>query len=286
MKTQALYYLDGKVLPADKTCIPVNNLGLIRGYGLFESLRTYDRKPFLLKPHLKRLYRAVAEIGLKIPLAASGLELRVMEMIRRNPFENALIRILVTGGPSMGLLPAGQPTVLIMLDEFHPFPEWQYQRGIKLKTTSLGRIHPNIKTTVYFSAVLETQRALRKGFHEVVYLDAKRQLLEGTTFNLIGVLPGPKLMVAKDAVLPGITLDCVLKIAKKLNIPVVRKPIPYASLGKLKEAFITSSNREIIPAIQIDKVRIGDGKPGPVTRRIHEVYGEMVAGCFLQTSSR
>jgi len=267
-----IYFCNGKYVPADQTRISVHDLGLLRGFGLFESLRTYDRKPFLLKPHLERLFRGIRVISLKVPFSQETVSRIIDRLIKMNDFENALIRIILTGGPTSSLLPQEKPTMIVMVDPFHQFPAWQYEKGIALMTTHFFRIHPEIKTTVYFSAVMETVRAVRSGFHEAVYVDHRGAILEGTTFNVFAVLPGPRLVTTEKGVLPGVTAACVIKLAKRLKIPVQRNPISSTMLRRADELFITSSNRELIPVIRVDKKRIGNGKPGVITRQLHRTY--------------
>ena len=166
-----------------------------------------------------------------------------------------------------------------MTDPLHPFPAWQYEKGIKLMTTPTFRIHPDIKSTVYFSAVFESARADRTGFTEVAYVDSKGAILEGSTFNVIAVLSGPKLVTAKEGVLAGVTIRCVLECARKLKIPVVRSSITPQMIRGAKEMFITSSNRELIPVRQVDQIKIGSGMPGPITQQLHDEYRSLASHC-------
>ncbi len=252
--------------------ISVHDLGLIRSFGLFESVRTYGDKPFLLEAHLKRLFGAAKQVGLKPPLNRDAMARVIGSLLRKNDFNESLVRIILTGGLAQGLLPQKQPTLIILVDRLHPFPDWQYEKGIKLMSTPLFRIHPGIKSTVYFSAVVETMRAMRRGFDEVVYVDEDGAILEGTTFSVFAVLPGPRLVTPKDDVLQGITAECVIQLARRLKIPVERHPISPRMLRQAHELFITSSNRELIPAVCVDRLKIGNGQPGPVTRQLHQAY--------------
>ncbi|MBI4026266.1 MAG: aminotransferase class IV [Verrucomicrobia bacterium] len=271
-KRLPFYFCNGAYLRADHATISVGDLGLIRGFGLFESLRTYGGKPFLLAEHLDRLFHAAKTVGLKPPMRRHGIARVVRRLLKKNRFAESLIRIVMTGGPSSALLPLGPPTLIVMADEFHPFPPWQYEKGISLMTTPLARIHPEIKSTVYFSAVVAAAQAGRRGFTEAVYVDRKGALLEGTTYNVFAVLPGPRLITPREGVLPGITADCVIALARKSELPVERRPLSRSMLRRAREMFITSSNREVIPVIRVDRVRIGDGIPGGVTQQLHAAY--------------
>ncbi len=271
----SIYFCNGKYLPAHRATISVHDLGLLRGFGLFEALRTYDGQPFLLKAHLDRLFHGAKAIGLKSPLTHSNFKKVITRLLRKNHFDESLIRIILTGGPSDGFLPQKKPTVVILVDPFHPFPSWQYQKGISLMTAPAGRILPEIKSTIYFAAVMQTMKAVRWGFTEVVYVDEQGALLEGTTYNVFAVLAGSRLVTPQNGILAGITAACVLNIARRLHIPVLRKPITPRFLRQSKELFITSSNRELISVIRVNHMRIGNGRPGPVTQQIHMAYQKL-----------
>lgn len=271
--SKSFYFCNGKYVASDKATVSIHDIGLLRGYAIFESLRTYDGSPFLLREHIVRMFQGLNFSNIRPRYNPVQLEKLVRAAIQKNSkLKNVLIRIIITGGPTQSLVPLNNPTVLVLVDPLHAFPEWQYTKGIALKTTSYPRVIPSIKSTVYFSAVLETQRALKQNYHEVVYTDSKGRILEGSTFNVFAVLPGPRLVTARDDVLAGVTADCVVRIAKRLGITVERSPISNAHLKKAKEMFITSSNRELIPAVKVDKIKIGNGKPGPVTKKLHEEY--------------
>lgn len=271
-----VYYCNGKFLPSDIASLSVHDLGLIRGFAVFESLRTYAGKPFLLAEHLDRLFRGARGVGIRPPLSKAQITSLTMKLLKMNKIEDALVRIILTGGPSESLVPVGKASLVIFVDPFHAFPTRQYEKGISMMSTPFSRLHPEYKSTIYFSAVMSTMRALKRGFDEAVYVDQKGSILEGTTYNVFAVLPGPRLVTAENGVLRGITAQHVLRLARRLKIPVLRAPITLPMLRKARELFITSSNRELIPAIKVDSLRIGAGRPGPVTRTLHAVYQQTV----------
>ncbi len=272
MKRESLYFLAGRVVPASKASVPVLDLGMMRGFALFESLRTYGGKPFLLDRHLDRLLREARRVGLKCPHSRIEIVRIVDRLLRRNRFSEALVRILLTGGFSTKLVPTARPTFAVLVDPLHAFPAWQYAKGIALMSIPFERAFPEMKTTNYFAAVWGTMRALRTGFHEIVYARENGDLLEGSTFNLFVVLPGPRLVTPREDVLAGVTAGCVLGLARKMKIPVERRAIRPSDLLRAREAFITSSNREVLPVRRVDRRRIGNGKAGPLTARLHAAY--------------
>lgn len=274
--TSPIYLCNGKYVAADRASVPVHDLGLVRGFGLFEAVRTYDGKPFLFDAHLRRLFGAMKTVGISLPFSRAEFAEKILRLVKKNGPGEALIRIVITGGPAPSLLPQGNPSWIVMVDPLHPFPSWQYEKGIALMTAPFSRIFPSIKTTCYIGAVQETVRAVRRGFAEAVYVDRRGAILEGTTYSVFAVLPGPRLVTPEAGVLPGITAECVIKLAQKPGISVQRTPISTTMLRRADEMFITSSNRELIPVIRVDRLRIANGKPGPVTRRLHIEYQKLM----------
>ncbi|MCC7517647.1 MAG: aminotransferase class IV [Verrucomicrobiae bacterium] len=272
MKREPLWFLDGRVLPASEARLPLSDLAVMRGFALFESLRTYARKPFLLDRHLDRLFREARHVGFENPYSRAAIERIVTRLLRHNPFPEAIIRLLLTGGPSSKLVPSGRSTFAVLVEPLPTFPVRQYEKGVALMSIPFERAYPEMKTTNYFAAVWGTMRALRKGFDEIVYARENGDLLEGSTFNLFAVLPGPRLVTPKKDVLAGVTAGVVLELARARRIPVERRAIRPADLRRAREIFITSSNREIIPVRRVDRRRIGNGAPGRVTRCLHAAY--------------
>lgn len=273
---EPVYFLDGRTVRASAARLPIADLAILRGFALFESLRTYGRKPFLLDRHLDRLLGEARRVGLACPYSRAEIARIIQRLLRRNCFPEALIRLLLTGGASPKLIPSGRPTFAVMMDPLPAFPKHQYAKGIALMSIPFERAYPEMKTTNYFAAVWGTMRAVKRGFHEIVYARDNGDLLEGSTFNLFVVLPGQRLITPQKDVLAGVTAGCVLGLARALRIRIARRPIRPADLRRAREAFITSSNREIIPVRRVDRQRIGDGRPGPMTRRLHAAYRDFV----------
>ncbi len=280
---EPVYFFNGRYVPRSEVRLPVNDLGVMRGFALFESLRTYEGRPFLLHEHVRRLRRAGARVGLKCPYSESQIAGIVDRLFRKNRFSDLLVRILITGGESRRMFPERKPVVVIMADPFHPFPAWQYEKGLDLMSIPFSRIEPDLKSTCYFSAVHGTARAVKHGFAEAVYALPNGDLLEGTTFNLFALMPGGRLVTPRENVLAGVTADCVLKIVRRQGLKVERRPMSRRMLRQAAEMFITSSNREIIPVVRVDHQRVGGKAPGPVTRQIHTAYRRLI---FSRTRHR
>ena len=272
----SIYYVDGEFLPAAEAKIPVDDLSVLRGYGIFDYMRTYSGKPIFLKQHLKRLRQSADQIGLGLPWSLEELTEIVMQTLSRNDNDESNIRIVVTGGSSPDFItPQGSPRLIVMITPLLKFPEVWTADGIKLVTLRFSRNIPGAKSIDYIQAIVAQQKARAQGAVEVVYVGRQNQVLEGTTSNIFA-FAGEALITPGDGILNGITRKTVIELAEpKLNV-VIRNLVLDELLGA-KEVFITSSNRGVLPVVQIDDRSIGTGKPGDQTRWLMNAFAEHTA---------
>lgn len=275
MDSNALWYVAGQWVHPHQATLSINDVAILRGYSAFESLRTYDRQPFHLDVHLNRLYRSAAIIELTIPYQREFLAQIVREVIARNSYQHATIRILVTGGESEDtILPSGQPVLAILITPLKERDMQRFARGIKLVTVRLQRAEPEAKTTSYFTAIRALKEAQRHNASDALFVNAQEHVLEATRSNFF-IFLGDTLVTPKTEVLPGITRNVVLALAQG-RFPIEERPILLDELAHLDEAFITSSSQEITPVVQIDNLPINDGKPGQRTYELQYRYIQMV----------
>lgn len=266
-----VYYVNGQYVAADQAALGLNDLGIVRGYGVFDLLRTYDGKLFKLHEHVLRLERSAALIGLDLPWSTGEIEAIARATYMRNALANATIRIIVTGGAADDFMtPQQRPTLIVMVNPIGiPAPE-QQSHGVKVITTRIERMMPTVKSLNYITAIMAMQAARRVGAVEAIYRTADDRITEGTRANFF-ILRDNRLITPQTDVLGGITRDVVLEIAGD-DFEVVEAPLFYADLATCDEAFLTSSTKEILPVTQIDDIIIGQGKPGPNTRKLIELF--------------
>lgn len=265
-----IWFLNGRYLPQGKIKIPVNDLAVLRGYGAFDFLVTYNKKPFLLSDHLDRLLNSAKLIDLPIPYSKKQLELFVLETVKKNRGSSLTIRVVVTGGVSTSnIFPEGQSNVAILVAKRTSYLKSCYQKGIKLKTYEYLRFAPRAKHTDYLPAVVVKNKAYQKGFLEVLYIH-KRQILECTTSNFY-IVKKDNLITPKENILHGITRKVVLRLAKKM-MKVAEKPIYLSDLKSADEALISASDKEIMPVVQIDKLKVNQGRPGKYTKQLIRAF--------------
>jgi len=275
MDTDAYWYIGGQWVHPQDAVICINDMAVLRGYCAFESLRTYDRRPFHLDEHLKRLYRSAQLIELEIPWPASFIADMISETIARNSYKHASLRLLVTGGESEdGITPTGQPTLVVMITSLGERDMQRFARGIKLITTRLQREAPEAKTTNYMAAVRALKEAAKHGAADALFVNKNGHVLEATRSNFF-IFRGDTLVTPREGVLSGITRNVVLELARG-RFTIEERPILLDELPLTEEAFITSSSKEITPVVQIDDLMIGDGKPGPYTYEMEQRFIAMI----------
>lgn len=270
--SEATYYVNGAFVPVNEAALPLNDLGIVRGYGVFDLLRTYGTTPFRLRDHIKRLESSAAQIGLGLPWSGAELEQIVLQTYQRNLIADASIRIVVTGGPSDNFMtPRGKPSLVVMVHPVSPYPDHYYSEGCKATSTLVERTMATVKSLNYIGAIMAMNEAGKSGAVEAIYLDEHDRLTEGTRANLF-VVRGGLLLTPREGVLKGITRQVVLEIAAANGFELVEGPIHYHDLGNIDEAFLTSTTKEVLPIVQIDEHVIGSGKPGPHTQRMIELF--------------
>lgn len=269
-----VYYVDGRYFSEDRAVLSVNDLGLLRGYGVFDFLRTYNRRPFYLKDHVARLAKSARLIDLSLPCSETEIMDITMETLKRNSgLAEANIRLMVTGGDSEdSITPTDRSRLLIMVTDLHPCPEKWYRDGAAVITTQDERYLPQAKSTNYLPAVLALSRARRQGAMESIYMDRNGRLLEGTTTNFFAFIDGT-LITPGDAVLLGITRKVILQLAGG-QFEVEVRDIHREEIPRIEEAFITASNKEVVPVVRMDDHTIASGRPEKRTRRIMQLFSD------------
>jgi branched-chain amino acid aminotransferase len=267
----AVYYIDGTFVDEGEAVLPVRDLIILRGYGVFDFLRTYNGRPFHLEEHLTRLRNSARLIGLHCPWSNDELASIVHQTLARNDFEESNIRLLVTGGDSEdGISPGPNPRLVVLIGDALRFPETCYRDGVKIITARLNRYIPGAKSIDYIRAIVTLKDAKAAGAVESIYVTDEDHVLEGTTSNLFIVKAGV-VSTASEDILPGITRDVLLKILKP-EFELQVRPVLRQELLEADEAFLASSNKEVMPVVAVDDQAIAGGRPGPVTRKVMSIF--------------
>ncbi|HWR21101.1 MAG TPA: aminotransferase class IV [Verrucomicrobiae bacterium] len=278
----AVVYLNGRYVQAERAKVSAFDRGFSYGDGLFETIRAYTGWIFGLERHLGRLKKGADQIG--IPFEGDvGTWRKVMgELLRRNRLQDAdaSLRLTVTRGPDVmgSLLPPDappSPTLLLVAKPLDAGIAERQQVGIGAVTIRWGSpFNPlRIKSLDYLYNMLAMAHAKREGAVEALFVGADGCVIEGTTSNLFSISQGMLTTPPEDSgLLPGITREVVIELARREGLIVHEAPVPLDELLATDEAFLTGSLKEITPLIAIDGCTIGAGSPGPVTRRLQQCY--------------
>ncbi|QBD77714.1 amino acid aminotransferase [Ktedonosporobacter rubrisoli] len=275
MDNNASWYVNGSWVAPAEAHISLNDVAVLRGYSVFESLRTYNRRPFHLPDHLRRLYHSAELIELPVPYSPEHITTIVEQVIERNAYKHANIRILVTGGVTEdSIMPAGNGILAVLITPLQERDMERFARGCKLITSHLQRVSPEAKTTSYVTAIRALKEATRQGASDALFVNELSHVLEGTRSNFF-IFRGDTLVTPRSGILIGVTRNVVLELAQG-RFAVEERPILLDELPDIDEAFISSSSKEITPVTQIDNIIIGNGKPGARTYELEQRFIQMV----------
>ena len=284
-------YLNGRLILRSKAKLSPFDYGFLYGYGLFETMRAYEGHIFRLERHLARLRHSAQTLGLANRLAAFDLEAACTATLEANKLKDARLRLTVSAGegdatpdPST----CSSPTVLVTARNIVPLPSEKYELGFKAALSSLCRNSQSplsrLKSACYMESILARMAARATRCDEAILLNEQGYLAEGSTSNIFltsnGKLITPSL---ESGILPGITRETVLEIARASNIKNVERQIELKELIEAEEAFVTNSILELMPLTWFDGKPIGTGKPGQLTKKLIAAYKELVGEMLSKT---
>ena len=285
MEKELLVYINGKYYPKSQAKISVYDHGLLYGDGVFEGIRAYDGVVFKLKEHIDRLYNSAHVIMLEIPLTKEEMINAVLETLRKNNLRDAYIRLIVTRGVGdLGLDPrkCEKPTVIIITDAIRLHSKEAKEKGLRtlivwVKRDPVDATSHEVKSLNYMNSILGKIEANIAGFDEAICLDKNGHVSEGVAENIF-IVKDEKLITPPTATgaLVGITRNVIIKIAEKLGYKVIETNITPTDLFTANEAFFTGTAAEVVPIVEVNKRKIGDGKPGPITKRLMQEFEKIV----------
>jgi branched-chain amino acid aminotransferase len=280
----AVVSVNGKILPEEQASVSVFDHGFLFGEGIYETLRTYDREPFLLDRHLARLRESARLMALDVPFSDAELTARVAETVAAHAdLDEAYIRMMLTRGVgeiSYSLSSCEAPTLVIIVKPLLAPPERVFTEGIQIALVGVRRNHrdalnPTIKSNNLLNNALAMQEAYRRGADEALMLNQAGELVECSQSNVFLVRQGAALTPPLSAgLLPGITRQFVLELTKEAGLPGGEARLTPGDLAAADEVFLTGTTREITPVVAVDDRPVGDGSPGAVTKRLLALFRE------------
>lgn len=279
MQPGCICYINGQFIEADHAKISATDLAVMRGYGVFDSMRTYKGIPFRMDDHLYRLKRSADLVGMTLPWTMEDLKRLILKTLDKNRFPESSIRIIITGGDTEDLFtPTGKPGLIVLVMPLLTFPQSYYVDGIKVATARLERFLPEAKTTQYTPGqiAMKKARAHDPEIVEALYVDRQGNVTEGIASNLFLFIDGI-LITPGEGMLFGITRQVVLELAQSL-FQVEEKDVSPDDLMNADEVFITGSSKEIMPVRQVDDKIVGNGRVGLCTKQLMDAFRRMVEG--------
>ncbi len=283
-------WMNGELIPWDNAKVHVGSHAIHYASSVFEGVRCYatprGSAVFRLRPHLERMYNSAKIYRMDIPVPIEKLELGVLDTIRANGLPACYIRPLAFRGyGALGVNPLPCPIeVVVMVWEWGKYlGDEALENGVDVRVASWTRLAPNTLPAMakvaanYMNSQLIKLEALQDGYAEGIALDSEGYVSEGSGENVFVVYRGhlitPPLV---SSVLPGITRDTVLTLARRRRIPVVEERIPREMLYIADEVFFTGTAAEVTPVRSIDRIQVGAGKRGPITATLQEAFFDVV----------
>jgi branched-chain amino acid aminotransferase len=285
MEKELLIYIDGKYYPKSKAKISVYDHGFLYGDGVFEGIRAYNGSVFKLEEHIDRLYSSARVIMLEIPMTKEEMINAVIETLKKNNLTEAYIRLVVSRGlGDLGLDPRKclKPTIIIITDRIKLHGGGAKEEGLTaiiswVKRDPVDATSHEVKSLNYLNSILAKIEANSANVDEAICLNKEGFVCEGVAENIFAVSNGVIVTPpTSTGALRGITRNVVIEIAKKLGYTVVKKEVTPSDLFLADEVFFTGTAAEVVPVKEINKRKIKNGKPGPITRRLMEEYQKLV----------
>jgi len=274
-------WLDGALVDKSEAKVSVYDHGLLYGDGVFEGIRVYNAKIFECEAHIDRLWSSAKAIRLEIPISRDQFRAAMEQTFKANNFTDCYIRAVVTrGAGDLGIDPkrSVKPSVFIIADQVRLYPKEMYEQGIAVITSSFIRNHPNacsprIKSLNYLNNVLAKIEANDAGVPEAIMLNHEGKVAEATADNIFVVRGGQiSTPLPTDGILEGVTRGVIIKLCAKHGIPCVERTMERVDLYIADEILLTGTGAEVIPVTKVDGRVIGSGLPGPISKKLIELF--------------
>jgi branched-subunit amino acid aminotransferase/4-amino-4-deoxychorismate lyase len=269
-------YLNGAIIPEEKAQLGLNDLALLRGFGIFDYFVFERFQPRFLEDYLDRFYRSAKRLGLVSPIERADLKQGIHQLIAANEQPSGGVRLVLTGGYT----PDGyEPTVgnlFILQSPFPGPPPIQFERGVRVATYQYQRELPEIKSLNYLIGIYLLPWLKEQDAEYILYHDGQ-YVRESDRSNFFFITQKGVLVTAGEKVLAGITRAKILALARKAGIPVEEREITLPELAEAKEAFLTSSTKGALPVSFIDGKAVGTSQPGVHTKALQAAFLALVA---------
>jgi len=276
--------IDGTLYPPEEAKISVFDHGFLFGDNIYETMRTYRGRVFLIERHLFRMEASANLISLNLPLNQADIQRQIEKTASAGGNNESYIRMIVTRGKgaiSLDMDSSERASYVIIVKPLEQYPREYYQRGVKLAMVSIRRndrqsLNPRIKSGNLLNNVLAFMQAKSEGAFEGILCNLAGNVTEATSSNVFLVKDGKLITPSLDSgLLSGVTRGLVLELAAAQQIPIDERNVHPDELLQCDECFITSTTKAIIPVNQISDTRLADA-PGDVTKQLMDAYRKFV----------
>ena len=282
MPIRGAVYVNGTIRPAHEAVVPVYDHGFLYGEGVYETLRTYNKVPFLFDRHTRRLRASAGHLRLPVPFDDGALADWVERtVVAAGTLREAYIRILLTRGVgelTYDLSSTPAPSLVIIVKPLDEPPERIETEGIRISLVPILRNHPGsvnpiIKSNNLLNNAIAMQQANSAGAEEALMCNYRGELSECSQSNFFLVRGGAALTPPSDAgLLEGITREFLFELGREQGIEIREERLMPQDLDSADEAFITGTTRELSPVVRVDDRVIGSGRPGPITLQLLQAF--------------
>ena len=279
-----LIYINGELVPRVEARISPLDRGILYGYGLFETMRSYGGHVFSLDQHLARLMHSAGKIGIDAGLDPVALRQAIYKTLEANERPDVRIRLTVLAGEGergLTLPKPGMLTIIIVAEELVLPPPQAYKEGVRAAVVSTRRnsrsLLSGIKSINYLDSLVAQSEAVASGADQAILLNERGFVAECSTSNIFLVV-AEKLLTpsVESGILPGVTREEVIELALSLGVAVVEEEISLAVLLRADEAFMTNSIIEVMPITTVGGKPVGSGRVGEITEKLMGAYRELV----------
>ncbi|RSK28060.1 branched-chain-amino-acid transaminase [Bacillus sp. HMF5848] len=295
MNNEQWVYVNDSFVRKEDAKISVYDHGFLYGDGVFEGIRVYSGNVYKMQDHIERLYHSAKAILLTIPFSKDEMTELIIEAVRRNNYEDAYIRVVVSRGVGdLGLDPYNckKAQVIIIVEQLAIFPKHLYETGIDIVTVATRRnrpdvLSPKIKSLNYLNNVLVKIEAHLANVNEALMLNDQGYVAEGSADNVF-IVKGEQLITPPTYVgaLEGITRNAIIEMAMDLGFDVKEEPFTRYDVYTADEVFLTGTAAEVIAVVKVDGRGIGEGVPGKYTQILLKEFRKRVCMDGVQVYDR
>lgn len=275
-------FLNGEFVPCENAHVSIYDHGFLYGDGAFEGIRAYHGRAFKLKEHVERLYSSLKALWIELPYGAEQFAANIDKLVEMNEVTDGYIRVTVTRGAALGLDPKNittEPTVVLSTDKLSLYPRSMYEHGLEVVTVATRVANPQVMEPrikslgKYLCNIQAKIEANQVGAGEGLMLTENGYVAECTGDNIFyaknGVMYTP---AAHLGILEGITRGIAMELLAQMGVEIVEGIYTRFDLYTADECFLTGTAAEVIPMVRLDARTIGDGKPGPITRKLMDEF--------------